>query len=157
MNTRPEKVSKEYLAEDSKLFSSDRAFTTVLSDHSTITVLAPSRDATYAEWFSEVLGVSPDTLITSMALLLIKHGYLVNPAQKEEIQERTDAGENTGMCTNEWGNYFPRTSGNTVSIGCMSKDALGWRDSGFRIAAPPKWSYHERLLLSNFDSSKLGL
>lgn len=85
------------------------AVTTTLSDGSTITVLAPTRKATFVEWFTAALGVPADTPPDTLARFLKEGGHLVSGDQVREMQRLTDSKTKTGMSTlGLWGNWFPR-------------------------------------------------
>lgn len=113
--TAVEPLVMKFAAKAQPMFSA--AVTTKLSDGSTITVLTPTRAATFVEWFTAATGMPADTPIDTLAKLLKEHGHLINPTQVEEMKKRTDRGEPTGMRTDGWGNWFPRQDGDSVSVG----------------------------------------
>jgi hypothetical protein len=142
------------LAKPPKLFS-DRVPTT-LSDGSVITVLTPNKAANFAEWFSSILGVSPDTPSQKIGDLLVAGGHVVSPAQIEEMKQRTDRGENTGMRTDGWGNFYPIDS---VSVARVSRNGADrpWLADVHWLSRDFRWRAGRRLLVCNLDPSKLGL
>lgn len=139
----------------SAMFSN--AVTTTLSDGSTITVLTPTRAATFVEWFTAAMGMPVETPVETVAKLLKEHGHLVNPTQVEEMKKRTDRGELTGMRVDGWGNWFPHQDGDSVSVGRAIRAGLRWYVYVYGLAGGDRWNVDRRVLLCNLDASKLGL
>ncbi len=147
--------ARKGLAKAPTMFSA--AVTTTLSDGSTITVLTPERSGTFVEWLTAAMGVWPDTSVEAVAQLLRERGHLINSAQVEEMKKRTDRSEKTGMRTDGWGNWLPRTDGDHVTVGRVHRSHLLWHDYNFGLGGSSGWHPDHRILLCNLDPSKIGI
>lgn len=125
-----------------------------------ISTLAPAKDWTFAEAVVAVLGVSANTPTKAMGELLIKRGHTVTLPQDEEMAEKTERGEKTGMRTDTYGNFgFVETGDpeDPVSVGYVYRGGRDWRARVVRLDRGFRWRADARLLVRNLDASKLGL
>ncbi len=129
------------------------------ADACVITTLAPSRDWTFAEVAATVLGIGGvGTDIKLLGEALIENGHTMTLAQTEEMVEKTEAGEKTGMKTDGYGNFcFVETSDpkNPVSVGSVYRVRREWRADVVRLDFGFRWVAVNRLLVRNLDASKL--
>ncbi len=128
------------------------------TDACAITTLASTEDATFVKWFAPILGVSADTPVKEIGELLIARGHTMTLAQAEEMAEKTERGEKTGMRTDGWGNFFPVKTGdknNPVSVGYVFRGGRDWRSGVGRLGYSRVWDAGSRILVRNLDASKL--
>lgn len=128
------------------------------TDKCVIATLACTKDWTFAEAAAKVLGVGAGTSSKLLGKALIENGHTVTLVQAEEMVNKTEDGEETGMRTDGYGNFFFVETGdedNPVSVGFVNRGGRDWGadvdslDDGFR------WYADRRLLVRNLDASKL--
>ncbi len=119
-----------------------------------ISTLALSSDWTFLEAAAGILGIGAGTDVLLLGKLLIKHGMTLT--QVEKMVEATERGENTGMRTDDWNNFFfIENSDGSVSVGCVGRDDRGWYASVDRLVRDDRWRTGNRLLVRNLDASTL--
>ena len=122
-----------------------------------ITTLAPIKDWTFAEAAAAILDIGVGTDIALMGKLLIEHGHTITLPQVEEMVEKTERNEKTGIRIDGWGNFFfVENEDGTVSVGFVIRGERAWRADVFRLGRGPRWGADGRLLVRNLDASKLG-
>ncbi len=130
------------------------------ADACVITTLAPAKDWKFAEAAAAILGVGAGTNIVLLGNLLIEHGHTMTLPQGEELVDKTERGEKTGMRTDGWGNWFFVETGdpkNPVSVGHVLRDSRGWCAHVRSLDYGYRWNADPRILVRNLDTSKLGL
>ncbi|MFA5942240.1 MAG: hypothetical protein WC798_01020 [Candidatus Paceibacterota bacterium] len=131
------------------------------ADACTITTLAPSREWTFIEAAVAVLGIigiDTNTDVATIGEYLIKQGHTMTLAEAEEMVEKTEKSEETGMRTDGYGNFFFIETGNPknpVSVGYVSRDGRGWGAGVRSLGRGYRWSADYRLLVRNLDTQKL--
>lgn len=70
------------------------------------TVHQLEKQLNFREIAAAILGLDETSDLDLLAKALIENGHTVVPSQIESLIERTDAGENTGLRTDGWGNFF---------------------------------------------------
>jgi len=124
-----------------------------------ITTLALTRNWTFIEAAQAILGVDTTDVVV-LGNALIKSGHPITLAQAEAMKKATERGDNTGMRTDGWGNFFFVETGdlkNPVSVGRVDRDDRGWLALVYRLGSGSRWYAGFRPLLRNVDASKLGL
>ena len=123
-----------------------------------ITALSPSQCWVFMSVVNFVLGTGVDTGTAELGKLLVKGGHLMTLVQAEEMVERTEKGEDTGLRTDVYGNFFftkisdPK---NPVAVCRLSRDGRLWQDSLHRLDNGMRQAPHSRILIPNLDVSKL--
>lgn len=127
------------------------------SDACVITTLKPSRDWTFKEAAATILGIGAGTDVVLLGNLLIKHGHTMTLVQVEEMAKATDRGEKTEMSLDWWNFFFVETGDpkSPVSVGGVRRDRHGWRAVVNRLGDDYRWYADNRLLIRNWDPSKL--
>ena len=129
------------------------------ADACVITTLAPSKGWTFAEAAVAVLGIGASTDVVLLGNLLIQHGHTMTLAQAEEMVEKTERDEKTGMRTDGYANFFFVETGdekNPVSVAHVSRDDSRWSAYVFRLVRGYRCYAARRLLVRNLsDASKL--
>lgn len=129
------------------------------ADECVITTLAPSQDWTFAEAVATVLGIGAGTDVVLLGNLLIQHGHTITLAQGEEMVEKTEHDEKTGMRTDGYGNFFFVETGdprNPVSVGYVIRVERDWSADVSSLADGYRWDAGDRLLVRNLsDALKL--
>lgn len=124
-----------------------------------ITTLGLSRDWMFAEAAAKVLGIGAGSNVILLGIALIENGHTMTLAQAEEMVEATERGEETGMRTDGWGNFFFVETGDPkepVSVGCVYRGERDWGASVYRLGYGHRWYAARRLLVRNLkDTSKL--
>ncbi len=91
---------------------------------------------------------------------IIALGYTMTPQQHQEMVEKAERGEDTGMQTNGYSNFCIVETGdpkNPVSVVDASRGGPGWGAGVRRLGYGLRWYAGRRLLVRNLDASKLGL
>ena len=123
-----------------------------------ISTLAPSRDWMFEEGAATILGIGVGTDIVLLGKALIENDHTMTLAQAEEMVEKTECREKTGMRTNGYGNFFFVETGdpkNPVSVGFVYRGERGWSARVYRLDNGSRWYADTRLLVRNLDASKL--
>ncbi len=124
----------------------------------TITVLTPMKDWTFAEAARSILNASPDTPVATLGALLKKHQLTMTLAQAEAMVEATERGENTGLRTDGYGNFFfVENEDGSVSVAYVDRDDRRWRAFVYELGDGYRWCAVYRLVVCNLDPLKLGL
>ena len=132
------------------------------ADECVIATLAPANDWTFAEVAATILGIGAGTDVALLGKALIENGYTMTLAQAEEMVEKTERGEKTGMLTDGYGNFFfvktrARDRKNLVSVGHVYRDGRDWDAIVDSLGRGLRWDADRRLLVRNLkDTSKLG-
>jgi hypothetical protein len=130
------------------------------ADAGTITVLTPTKNWTFAEAAISVLNVSPDTPVDVLGKLLKERGHTMTLAQAESMTEATERGDKTGMVTNGWGNFFfvENKDGGISVVSVRRRDGIRlWCAGVGGLEYSYCWRADLRIMVSNLDTSKLGL
>ena len=131
------------------------------ADKCVIATLAPAKDWTFAEVAATILGIGAGTDVALLGKALIENGYTMTLAQAEEMVEKTERGEKTGMRTDGYGHFFFVETGdrkNPVSVGYVYRDGRAWYAFVRSLGLGFRWYADFRLLVRNLkDTSKLGL
>ena len=131
------------------------------ADECVIATLAPANDWTFAEVAATILGIGAGTDVALLGKALIENGHTMTLAQAEEMVEKTERGEKTGMRTDGYGHFFFVETGdrkNPVSVGFVRRDGRGWDARVLSLGFGFRWCAGDRLLVRNLkDTSKLGL
>ena len=128
------------------------------ADACAIATLAPAWNWTFAEVAAKVLGVGAGTSIQMLGKALIENGHTMNLAQAEEMVEKTERGDKTGMHTDEYANFFFVETGNPkdpVSVGDVNRGERDWVAGVDRLGSDVRWCAGFRLLVRNLDTLKL--
>ena len=127
-------------------------------DACVVTVLEPTQPWTFVEAAQVVLGVTTSD-VKELGSLLIKGGHTLTLKQAEDLAERTEAGEATGLTTDGYANFFFVETGDEaqpVSVGDMGRDGVrSWAAGVDRLDYGTRWNVDDRFLLCNADTSKL--
>lgn len=130
------------------------------ADTCTISTLAFTKDWTFAEAAAKVLGIGAGTSIKLLGKALIENGHTMKSlAQAEIMVEKTERGDETGMRTDGYANFFFAETGNEdnpVSVGYVSRGGRDWSADVSSLGSGRRWSTGSRLLVRNLsDTSKL--
>ena len=123
-----------------------------------ITALSPSQCWVFMSVVNFVLGTGVDTGTAELGKLLVKGGHLMTLVQAEEMVARTEQGEDTGLQTGVYGNFFfTKTSDpkNPVAVCRLSRDGRLWQDFIHRLDDGMRQASHSRILIPNLEASKL--
>jgi len=124
-----------------------------------ISTLAPSRDWMFEEGAATILGIGVGTDIVLLGKALIENDHTMTLAQAEEMVEKTERDEKTGMLTDGYANFFFVETGdekNPVSVAHVSRDDSRWSAYVFRLVRGYRCYAARRLLVRNLsDASKL--
>lgn len=129
------------------------------TDACTIATLKPAKDWTFAEAAAKVLGIGAGTSVKLLGKALIENGHTTTLAQAEEMVDKTERGEETGMHTDGYGNFFFVETGNEdnpVSVGNVHRVGRDWDANVYSLDRGLRWFADRRLLVRNLsDASKL--
>jgi len=125
-----------------------------------ISVCAVGKVWTFIEAVHALPGAPETSDVVELGNWLIQKGHTLTPPQAEDLKERTERGEDTGLCTDGYGNFFFVETGdskNPVSVGYVYRGRCDWDARIGRLGDGGCWGAGRRLLLRNADTSKLGL
>ena len=129
------------------------------ADPCAIATLAPAKDWMFVEAAATVLGIGAGTDTVLLGKALIENGHTMTLAQAEEMVEKTERDEKTGMLTDGYANFFFVETGdekNPVSVAHVSRDDSRWSAYVFRLVRGYRCYAARRLLVRNLsDASKL--
>jgi len=128
------------------------------ADACVITTLALAKEWTFVEGAATILGIGAGTGIALLGKSLIENGHTMTLVQAEEMVEKTECNEKTGMRTDGYGNFFFVETGdpeNPVSVGFVDRGGRDWRARVFSLDFGGRWDAFSRLLVRNLDTSKL--
>jgi hypothetical protein len=142
-------------------------FDTLLSKHQkatktgTAAALATTREWRLIKAARAILGVTTND-VKKLGNLLIKGGYTLTLKQVQDLVERTEAGEATGLKTDGYANFFFVETGNEdepVLVGIVDhrhvRDVICWDANIDHLDGGRYWSVERRLLLGNMDALRL--
>jgi len=130
------------------------------ADACVISVCAVGKDYwTFIEAVHALPGAPETSGVVGLGNWLIQKGHTLTLPQIEDLKERTERGEDTGLCTDGYGNllFFVETgdSKNPVSVGYVGCDGRDWDAYVGRLGHGRRWDAGYRLILRNVDTSKL--
>ncbi len=133
------------------------------ADACIVSACAVSKGWTFAEAAAEVLSsegveVNPRSDVKLLGEALIRGGHTLTLPQIEVLKERTERGEDTGLRTDCYGNFFFVETGdsvNPVSVGGVNRGGRGWNAGVNQLGNVGRWDAGRRLLVRNLDASKL--
>ncbi len=128
------------------------------ADSCTVSACAMGKDWLFVEAARALPGVGQTSDIAVLGRSLIACGYTVTLPQIEDLKVRTERGEDTGMRTDGYGNFFFVETGdpeNPVSVGYVCRVDRGWVADVFRLGRDDRWYVDYRLLVRNLDASRL--
>lgn len=127
------------------------------SEAGVITTLGFKKGWLFAEAARALTGVEQAADMAALGRSLIENGYTMTLAQAEDMVERAKRGEQTGMRTDGYGNFFFVETGdpkNPVSVGHVFRYD-GWDAHVQRLGGDGRWGAGNRFLVRNLDASKL--
>lgn len=120
-----------------------------------IVALAPGRNESFAEWAAEILGA--DQPPKTLGALLIQRGYTLTREKVGNLAASSQGIHNTVVSIDGAANfYFLEHEDGHVSVCSISRRYNGlWQANDFALEDPREIIPPTRLLLRNFDASKL--
>ena len=117
---------------------------------SKFTVCELTQDATFREMSESVLGVSGD--IRTLSKLLKESGHTTILPVIEALVERQESGEDTGLLTNGWANFFfvDNEDGESVSVVGLDRCGRQWGVCRCPLGRDRRWDAGRRFFLRNF-------
>ncbi|MHB8660882.1 MAG: hypothetical protein ACYC75_03055 [Minisyncoccota bacterium] len=129
------------------------------ADACVISTFEFKKDWMFEEAAAKVLGFSAaGTNSKLLGETLIENGHTITLAQAEEMVEKTERGEQTGMRTEGYANFFFVETGNEdepVSVARVGRDDSRWYADVYRLDIGRRSDAGHRLLVRNLDASKL--
>ncbi|MDE1919493.1 MAG: hypothetical protein KGH56_02215 [Patescibacteria group bacterium] len=133
--------------------------TVSLSPTCTISVCMFSREWT----FIEAVRSLPDVVRTGNTVELgnsvAANGYTLTSTLVESLINRAKRGEETGLQTDYYGNFFLVSTGNSenpVLVGDFDHVDGAWHSRTFHLSDDNLWDANSRFLVRNLDVSKLA-
>ncbi len=129
------------------------------ADACVVSTLGFAESWTFAEAAAKLLGIGADSGVKLLGTALIENGHTMTLAQAEEMVEKTERVEKTGMRTDGYGNFFFVETGDTknpVSVGRVYRVERVWFAFVLRLDDGSRWYALRRLLVRNLSgASKL--
>ena len=121
---------------------------------SIVTTLASSRDWTFIQAAALVLGVSTETSVITLGNLLKERGHTMTLVQAEDMVERTERAEKTGLLTDGGTNFFfVEDEDGRISVGRVVREVRGWGTYVYSLGSRGVWGYDNRFLISNLKDT----
>ena len=116
-------------------------------------VLPLTETTTFKEFAESVLGTQGD--LKTLAKLLQQRGYTTTLPAIEALIERQESGEDTGLLTNGWANFFfvDNEDGESVSVVDVSRLDRRWYVDLYSFGCDFRWSAGRRFFLRNFSGT----
>ena len=113
-------------------------------------VLPLTETTTFKEFAESVLGTQGD--LKTLAKLLQQRGYTTTLPAIEVLNERQESGEDTGLLTNGWANFFfvDNEDGESVSVVGVGRGVGRWGVRRLSFGSGGRWSAGGRFFLRNF-------
>ena len=113
-------------------------------------VLPLTETTTFKEFAESVLGTQGD--LKTLAKLLQQRGYTTTLPAIEVLNERQESGEDTGLLTNGWANFFfvDNEDGESVSVVGVGRCGGQWAVGRDSFGYDSRWDAGRRFFLRNF-------
>ena len=113
-------------------------------------VLPLTETTTFKEFAESVLGTQGD--LKTLAKLLQQRGYTTTLPAIEVLNERQESGEDTGLLTNGWANFFfvDNEDGESVSVVYVPRSGRLWSVCQNSFGDGRRWFAGYRFFLRNF-------
>ena len=113
-------------------------------------VLPLTETTTFKEFAESVLGTQGD--LKTLAKLLQQRGYTTTLPAIEVLNERQESGEDTGLLTNGWANFFfvDNEDGESVSVVGVDRGVGRWGVRRLSFGSGGRWGAGGRFFLRNF-------
>jgi len=122
-------------------------------DASQFAVCELTETATFQQMAESVLGVSGD--IQTLSKLLIQRGHTITLHAIEALIERQETGEDVGLLTNGWANFFlvENKDGSVSVVGVRRGGGGGWRVGQRSFGLGSGWGAGGRFFFRNFSGN----
>jgi len=125
------------------------------SDECDVSTFVFEKSLTLKEAAVAILGVSEDTPLQTLSLLLKEHGHTMTLTQVESMVERMNRGETSGMPTNGCASFFfVEKEDGSIAIAYVHQIDCAWCAHIREFSDPYRREVGRFLLVPNVDTSK---
>jgi len=155
----PKKSTRDRFKDDKRYYYRDSDLDTLLPavqeerGETSISSLRLHQPATFKQVVEEVLKEEGD--IEKLAKLLKERRHTTTLTQTEELVERQESGEDVGLVTNSYANFFfveDKEGCVSVVVVYRDPDRGRWDVGVYRLDRGNRWGADDRFFFSNLDS-----